>query len=380
MKRILLIGNSPLPTENTKSRPAAGLRTYQFLKPLIQEGGIVIDKAEHAFSSKKRQKFKVCLVTIALPECYDEKFEKKDLVYSEYYRHFSISKDDPGLHSEIQKIHDEFIPDAIVSVNTFASYVASSLNSVAPLWADLNGWIMAEAQAQAEKMRSNDYLSHYFEMESAVLKRADKISCVSDPQKYAVLGELSMIGRICAETFSYKFTYSIPNGTEFFEGEETANGQFTAVSENERGEGEREQKMERGGIPGDAFVLLWVGGYNTWVDEFTLFTGVSDAMEKCEKLYFVSTGGQISGLDNGTFSRFKKMIDESKFKNRFIFLGWIETADIPYIYARANAGINVDRKCVETYTGARNRINEMMKFGVPVITTLGSEISREVGK
>jgi len=134
----------------------------------------------------------------------------------------------------------------------------------------------------------------------------------------------------------------------------------------------------QGLVPNDAFVLLWVGGYNTWVDEITLFKGVSEAMEKCPKLYFVSTGGQISGLDNGTFLRFKKLIDESEFKDRFVFLGWVNSSDIPYIYARANAGLNVDRKCAETYTGARNRINEMMKFGVPVITSLGSEISYEV--
>ena len=235
---------------------------------------------------------------------------------------------------------------------------------------------MAEAQAQAYKMSSNDYLSHYFEMESAILKRADKFSCVSDPQKFAVLGELGVFGRILAETFGYKFTYGIPNGTEIFEGEE-------AIFDKERNE-ETVFKIknifgkENVGIANDVFVLLWVGGYNTWVDESTLFAGVSAAMEKCSKLYFVSTGGQIPGLDSGTFLRFKKLIDESEFRDRFVFLGWVESSDIPYIYARANAGLNIDRKCAETYTGARNRINEMMKFGVPVITTLGSEISYEV--
>jgi len=375
MKRILLVGNSPLPTENTKSRPAAGLRTYQFLKPLIQEGGTVIDKAENAFASKKRPNFKVCLVTIALPECYEEEPGQKDLTYNENYRHFSISKNDPELFKAIQRIHDEFIPDAIVAVNTFSSYVAASLQSVAPLWTDLNGWIMAEAQAQAYKMASNDFLSHYFGMEETVLKRADKISCVSDPQKFAVLGELATFGRLCNETFGYKFTYSIPNGTEIFEGE-------GRVFDNEK-HAETFEKVKRifgSSVPEDAFVLLWMGGYNTWVDELTLYKSVSEAMDKCKKLYFVSTGGQIKGLDGSTFAKFKKMVDESEYKDRFVFLGWVETEDIPYVYARANVGLNIDRKCTETYTGARNRINEMMKFGVPVITTLGSEISYEVEK
>lgn len=375
MKRILLIGNSPLPTENTKSRPAAGLRTYQFLKPLIQEGGTVIDKAENAFASKQRLNFKVCLVTIALPECYEEEPGQKDLTYSENYRHFSISKNDPELFTAIQRIHDEFIPDAIVAVNTLSSYVASGLKSAAPLWADLNGWIMAEAQAQAYKMGSNDFLSHYFGMEKDVLKRADKISCVSDPQKFAVLGELATFGRLCQETFGYKFTYSIPNGTEIFEGE-------GAIFDHEKRASTFAKVKEIFGtsVPEDAFVLLWMGGYNTWVDEITLYRSVFEAMYKCKNLYFVSTGGQIPGLDGSTFEKFKKMVDESEYKDRFAFLGWVKTTDIPYIYVRANAGLNIDRKCTETYTGARNRINEMMKFGVPVITTLGSEISYEVEK
>ena len=46
------------------------------------------------------------------------------------------------------------------------------------------------------------------------------------------------------------------------------------------------------------------------------------------------------------------MIDESEYKDRFKFLGWVETKNIPYIYKRANIGINVDKKCTETYKKA----------------------------
>lgn len=47
---------------------------------------------------------------------------------------------------------------------------------------------------------------------------------------------------------------------------------------------------------------------------------------------------------------------------------------------KAHLGINVDKMCVETLTGARNRINEMMKFGLPVVTTAGTEIAEDVEK
>jgi len=374
MKKILLIGNSPLANENTKSRPAAGLRTYMFLKGL--EFG----------------DFDVRTVCVGMRECYgggndrrldhndfdeqvDSRFRGNDRGKGNDWEHRLahqdsgevIFKDDPCLLSKIQKIHNEYSPDIVIGVNTFPSYIASRLKTEAPFWADLNGWIMAEGQAQAYKKDTNDYLPHYLGIQKSILKRADKFSTVSKAQSYCLYGELAFLGRLNKETFDYDFTISIENGTEWFN------------NEKETFEKEYNGKMFDK-LPNDAFVAVWIGGYNTWVDEITLFKGLEKAMQKCKKLYYVSTGGGIKGLDNKTFANFKKMVDKSEFKNRFVFLGWVETNDIPYIYQKADLGLNVDRQCVETKTGARNRINEMMKFGIPVISTLGSEISYEMNK
>lgn len=378
MKRILLIGNSPLPNENTLVRPAAGLRTNQFLQPLLKEA--------------ENSSYSILLVTIAMPDAYKEDVKTSRISHSKNFSHINISKDDPNLVRTIQQIHDEFRPDAIISVNTYPSYLAAQIVSKAPMWADLNGWIMAEAQAQAYKMNSNDYLGHYFQMEKTILKRGDKFSTVSDAQRYAVLGELAWAGRLNCKSFGYEFCHHIPNGIEWFEGNKVLEqgkrgaegwGEALAGRQPDGHQPAERQSAGRqtdvlGRIPKNSFVLLWLGGYNTWVDENTLFKGVERAMQKCENLYFVSTGGEIAGLDNKTFAKFKEKIGASEFKERYIFLGWVDTKDIPYIYKRADAGINVDRKCAETFTGARNRINEMMKFGLPVVTTLGSEISYEV--
>jgi glycosyltransferase involved in cell wall biosynthesis len=100
-------------------------------------------------------------------------------------------------------------------------------------------------------------------------------------------------------------------------------------------------------------------------------------MNEIPDIYFVYTGGAISGIDDKTFARFSEMVNASRFKDRFVFLGWVKTNEIPLIYSECSVGLNIDRACVETFTGARNRINEMMKFGLPVITTIGSEISEE---
>ncbi len=392
MKRILLIGNSPLPEENAAVRPAAGLRTWQFLKGLERAGGV--NGQNNRLGSAPGRTFQIRLVTIDMPECREgygklesrqdncmtnrggDAYTDTDTDATNARDNFTISKDDPDLIPKLQNLHDEFHPDVIISVNTYPSYLAAGLRhasrhrvgSLAPLWADLNGWIMAEAQAQAYKMDSNDYIGHYFEMEKKVIGAADKFSAVSKAECSALYGELAWAGRLNKESFGYKFVEHVPNGTEWFEGEKNISSDSdTHVP------GNADQQ-----IPKNSFVLLWVGGYNTWVDEFTLFKGVSEAMRKCSQLFFVSTGGALGGLDNKTFEKFKKMIEKSELKSRFIFPGWVETSRMPSMYAQAEAGINVDRRCVETMTGARNRINEMMKFGLPVITTLGSEIAGEV--
>lgn len=387
MLKVLIIGSAPLPEENTKSRPAAGLRTYQFLKPILGEGeGAEAGAGEDAGGGANAGagKYKVELISIAMPECYasgggedgdgrgggggrggGEELKEKRVKHSDHYSQVIISKSSPRLHSRIQKLHDHFAPDVIISVNTYPSWIAAKLVSNAPLWTDLNGWVMAEAQAQAYKMNSNDYLSHYYGMEALIVKRADKLSAVSKAESQALWGELAAMGRLNKESFGYDFVAHIPNGTEWFSGEQD-------VTETvERAEIFKE-------VPSGSCVLLWLGGYNTWVDERGLFEAVEGAMKRTKDLYFVSTGGAIAGLDNKTFNKFKEMIDASDYSERFIFLGWVQTEDIPFIYSKADFGLNVDRMCMETLTGARNRINEMMKFGLPVVTTLGSEIAGEV--
>ena len=61
-----------------------------------------------------------------------------------------------------------------------------------------------------------------------------------------------------------------------------------------------------------------------------------------------------------------------------MFLGWINTSEIPALCKIANIGLCADLKCTESDTGARNRLNEMMKFGLPILTSKGTEISEIV--
>lgn len=486
MKRILLIGNCPLPNENAKKRPSEGLRTWQFLSAL--RGGCAGGDIN------------LRLVTLGLDDCYDESVIpqgslRKDTKVScgaggrevgvsddasgsgvgmgggssgDFFIHHQISENHPELFKILQAVIDEFMPDAIVAVNTFAAYAVSRLRFNCLFWADLGGWTMAKAQSEAFKTGSDKRLSYYLGIEERILDRADVVSVASDASKYAVLGELAMMKKMGVSEFGRDAVVTIESGLEDFESDlvdtsvgvikrpptvdnawsagtfekvqmgiggiaSGSGGGFGGVGGRKggginyfRGEG----SFTGADIPHNAFVILWLGSYSSWVDEETLFKAVESAVKESEgvgddnvsstqteqkgaqgvrrenaarrKIYFVSTGGlseepNLAGIAGGgrtqlaffpplsrhepankTYLKFKEMIGLSQFQDRFVFLGWVPAKHIPYLYNEADIGINVDRKCLQTLTDSRNRLLEMMKFRLPVVTTLGTELSWRV--
>jgi len=83
----------------------------------------------------------------------------------------------------------------------------------------------------------------------------------------------------------------------------------------------------------------------------------------------------MPGRDEQTFYRFRTRVDESDLADRFAFLGWVPTEDVPNYYLESDVGINIDRFSYEMLIGCRYRILDMLRAGLPPITTLGTEIS-----
>src|SRR5690606_31459300 len=91
---------------------------------------------------------------------------------------------------------------------------------------------------------------------------------------------------------------------------------------------------------------------------------------------FLSTGGVIDGHDEKTYPRFQRMVEQSDLRDRFDLRGWVSPEELTEIQRMAHLGINVDLPCYETLIGARNRLTEFMARGIPILTTLCSEISQ----
>jgi len=346
MSSVLILGAAPLPFEKKQRQYAANLRTWHFTKPILSDG------------------HRVRLIACRLPNTYSQKDDAEPWSVEQIgaLEYISVREAVFENRSFLQQKMEEFSPDVIVGVNTYPASRAAALETDHPIWCDLNGWVMAEAQAKTHVYRDNRYLSHFWRMEKAVLERADMISTVSNAQAHAVIGELATLSRLGMETQGYPFVCTIPNAVveeDYEHGTDVIRGKLAAESD---------------------FVVLWVGGYNTWTDVEMLFDGLAGAMAAIPELRFVSTGGAIDGHDEITFARFQEKIARSEFSDRVHFVGWVPTKDVPSYYFEADLGVNVDGLNFETVYGARNRLNEMMKVGLPILTTVGTEISQTLAE
>lgn len=344
MVRIYATGMGPMQWEKPQFLHGSCTRTWQLLRPILAAG------------------HEVCLVAIRVfnPNAPKDQplVEKKRRDNLTYYLVDELQRFVyPEFH---QQLIDRFAPEAIIAITTPTMGPLGGIQTSAPIWADIHGYVMGESQLYAEQRKNDFFVYHFWKRYDAMLRRADCFSVTSNIQRHTLVGELGALGRLNQHTTGYEFVYSMPLGRENLEIKKTA----TLL----RGES----------IPPDAFILLWLGGYNDWCDPVTLFQGVEQAMEKNPRIHYVSTGGQIHGVNDVTFPRLKALVDRSPHRDRFHFQGWVPTEDVSNYLAEADAGINVDRVCYESIYGARHRIIEMLRAGLPIVTTNLTEISREV--
>ena len=339
-KKVVILGSSPLPFENTPKTSASGIRTWYFAQ------------------AAKEENCQVLILGYRIPFSYEEDLPETKFIQKNGIDYYSISGELFEDKNWMKEKISQFDPDCIVGVNTHPSSVAANFSIDIPFWADLNGSVMAEAQAKSYVYDDNKYLEHFFKMESKVLGKADVFSVVSEPQGFSLVGELGIWGRLNKNSMGYRFVRVIPNTSENKKYKHTKNVIRNVLAKE------------------SDFVILYSGGYNTWTDVDTLFYGLQKAMEKNPKIVFVSTGGQIEGHDELTYKHFRDLVESSKFKDRFHFLGWVPNNDLPNYYLEADLAINSDKFCYEALLGARTRIMDWMRVPLTFISTPLSEITQ----
>ncbi len=347
MARVMMIGYGPLPRPGLSYMAAPALRTRHFLKPIL-DAGHTVNLYTLPLRPPPGHEGEMAAM---IPDTYE------NLAYQRFANH-----DENFAVAQLAEQARQIQPDAIVGVNTFPSWVAARLPARVPLWADLNGHWMAEMQGKARVENDDHWIGWGWGVQRGILRRLDKFSAVSRPQLHAVLGELGAVGRMNRHTFDYPFGHHVPNAAY----------RWDSALEAEP----NQEPLLRGPIvPADAFIILWSGGFNVWADIPTLVEAMDRLMEHHPNVHMVVTGGRIEGHVTRPYEEFEERVEASPHKDRFHLLGWVESEDLPRIYRESDLGINVDSRNYETLFGARNRINTMAAVGLPVATTLGTEIS-----
>jgi glycosyltransferase involved in cell wall biosynthesis len=342
MSRLLILGVSPLPFESTERSFGPGTRTWQLTEPLLADG------------------HEVLLVGMRIPMTYPDDAPVELVEQRGGLSYASITGDLYFNSPYVQNSYDSFQPDAVIFAHGSASFADSILDASVPVWIDLCGHVMAEAQAKAAVYGDDSYLDYFFRKMLGSLFKGDVFSTVSDAQGWALVGELGMAGRLNSMTDGVRLVHTIPCGVE-----------------------EDDYRHERTVLRGidvgmHDFVVLWSGGFNTWTDVDTMFGGLSYAMDRDPSIRFVATGGQIDGHDEITYPRFVEMIGASPHRDRFILKGWLQRDLVPNYYFEADVGINCEKDIYEVRLGSKHRILDWSRAGLPVVSTRVTELSEAV--
>lgn len=337
MSRILVVGWE-LPQFAPEMRmEAANFRTAQFIQALSGDG------------------HELCLAAGRIGQDFPGErspTQKHGILY------VPLRFSNPRWIRRLHSLYRDFHPDAIVGVTFQGSLRATRLRNLAPLWLDIYGDPIAEIQAFASQHQSDRGIATGLRFLQKVLHDGDVYSTCSTPQRYALIGQLSTVGRLNRSTFGSELVYAIPPAA-------------TAV----------EPSAEPGGIRGtfagdDHCIVLWCGGYNNWTDVETLFRGLDYAMAMDPQIRFVSVGGPAAG--SNAFDRFNQLIKHSTHRDRFIMLGWKPVSQVARYYRDADIAVTLDSWCYEAELGTRTRLVEMMQYGLPIVTTRACELSHQI--
>jgi glycosyltransferase involved in cell wall biosynthesis len=338
-KTIIIVGVGPVPVGNPDKIYAPGLRLFAFSR-FIHTAGFRVVMGEASFGDNK--------IKDSSNELLEENWERRIL---------------PLDHIRAAEIISQWItelkPVALISTTDVMNLALALTGSDLPKWMDFFGHPMVERQEISYIHNCDDGLSGQWLTILPSLLTGDHFSTCSTSQKHALIGELGSVGRLNRHTSGIDMVSVIAPGSVFHEPEADGRPAFRGKT-----------------VSNEDFCLLWNGGFNTWVDEKTLFKGVSIAMEKSKRIHFILTGGAIRGHNEKTFSNFMEMVNSSSLSNRFHFFGWVPMNDLPNFYKESDAAVNIDRFTYEGILGTRNRIFSWMNFEIPVLTTPLSELTK----
>jgi glycosyltransferase involved in cell wall biosynthesis len=366
-RRMLLFGAGPMPGPDETGAPGVANRLWHFLRPALEAG------------------HRALAVTLepGAPPLADASRPRPCRAGDLAWEAVAAPVEDFKRPAALARLARAFAPDAVAGVGTLqAAATACAVVGDRPVWADLFGDPLAEIQAKASLLGgAADPDEHLFvwELMTRVLQRADAFSTVSRRQRDALLGQLLLMGmtdgQVAADPGRHPaaaptlegLVHCMPCGLAGFRSPRPApDAPARARWRSERG------------LPADARVALWSGGFNAWADPATLVAAVERAMNDDPRLWLVATGGGLPGYLNGVHGEARRLAAASRHAGRMRLEGWLRLEEAEGWAAMADVALLADRPCAETRLGARNRLLTLAVARCPIAATLGTEVVEEM--
>jgi len=276
-----------------------------------------------------------------------------------------LSGDIATARSEFDRALADFSPDVVFALTDIGAQIAAESAWKGPLYVDYNGHPMTERAEQCRAHGNNTALAAQWLGVLPVLLRADRFSVVSWAQRAALLGELGVAGRLNAETCHHDLVDVLPPNLPFQLPLEVVDA----------------KRLQSFGVPAEAPVILSTGGFNTWMDEATLFAALERVFASHSTARFLATGGGIPGHVEIVYERFQAAASASPFAARYHFAGWIEHEAFLDCLQLATVAVNSEHASLEGEFGFRNRLLGWAWGGLGIVTHVtGEATARLVGQ
>lgn len=367
-RRILFVGMGPLPADNSAQAPGVANRLWNFLQPALAAGheclALSIETDAPTLENGGGE--------IELQEWDTRTWQK-----------VRVTAEDCLNTERLGPLVRNFDPELCVGAGSLlAAWTACAVAGERPVWADLFGDPLAEIQAKAAMLGgefSTDEHIQVWRLEMDVLRRADMFSVVSRRQADALLGQLALAGRLGGNLIEQSGDESMFGARAMIHTVPCSIERLDFLDSLPWPEGlDRPTWLLHNGIPEDALVALWSGGFNAWVDVPTLVHGLEEALEREPRLYFVVTGGELPGYLEQVYHSFTALVANSRMGDRIQAMGWRTMEEANNWLRMADVGLMVDRPCAETRLGARNRMIYYAAARIPVVATRGSEVVEDM--
>ncbi|MBX7244161.1 MAG: glycosyltransferase [Candidatus Sumerlaeaceae bacterium] len=248
------------------------------------------------------------------------------------------------------------------SVQPCATAARFALLRKLPVWIDFFGDPFSEIQTRAEihpaEGEANDgAMEHAWQLFLQAILRGDRFSALSSAQRLAVIGQLGVTGRLNRFTSGCDFVHEIPY----------------AVIPDELPETPWPDHSQQ-------VTVMWGGSFNTWMDVDSLVAGVAKAIHQRPQLRILVVGGRIEGYNDASYARFIDGIQREGVDRAVHLMDWQSLERVRSLYSQCHAGLSIDRFTYEAELGSRTRIVNFLAAGRPVISTVVTQLTRELSE